>query len=380
MPSQVPINRPVRVALVGLGKICDLTSTAYEDFADAEIVALCDPDGENLMRRSAQFPSAARFSDLNDLLAAHLDIDMVEVGVPTPLHCDVVCRALDAGRHVNLQKPMATSLAEADQMISRARAIGATLRVMEPFLFFEPLERLKSVVESGEIGDVAGFHMKMVGTGLGGWDVPWSTLAWQFRQMQEKDLGILVFDDGWHKFAVANWLFGPVTDVMAWVGRTELGENVVVDAPSTIMWNHQNGVRGVFDLTLAPDTYMRSKYYSSDERFEVTGTKGFARVNHCVAYGLHQPSLEVYSNGTLRAYHDLDDDWGSCFARQTHHFIHWLRNGEGDLLLDAGRSREVLAFVLAAIQSSRQNAPVHFGAADQTSDLAAAEATIAITH
>lgn len=357
-PSQVPVNRPIRVALVGLGKICDLTSNAYESSADAEVVALCDPDAEILGQRSAQFPSAACFSSLNDLLSAHLDLDMVEISVPTPLHCDVACKVLDAGHHVNLQKPMATSLAEADRMISAAHAVGATLRVMEPFLFFEPLEHLKSVVESGEIGDVAGFHMKMVGTGLGGWDVPWSTLAWQFRQMQEKDLGILVFDDGWHKFAVARWLFGPVTDVMAWIGHTELGGDLVVDAPSTIMWNHENGVRGVFDLTLAPDTYMRSKYYSSDERFEVTGTKGFARVNHCVAYGLHQPSLEVYANGTMHAFHHLDDDWGSCFTRQTDHLLRWLRTGEGDLVLDAGRSREVLAFVLAAIQSSRQNAPV----------------------
>jgi predicted dehydrogenase len=363
MATPIPINRPVRVALVGVGKICDLTSRAYTQSVEAEVVGLCDPDSENLERRGRQFPDAARFSSLDDLLQSSIGIDMVEIGVPTPMHCEVACRVLDAGHHVNLQKPMATSLDEADRMIAASHASGAALRVMEPFIFFEPLETLKAVVESGEIGDVAGFHMKMVGTGLGGWDVPWSTLSWQFRQMQDKGLGILVFDDGWHKFAVANWLFGPVAEVMAWVGQTKFSDEIVIDAPATIMWNHVNGVRGVFDLTLAPDTYMRSKYYSSDERFEVTGTKGFARVNHCVAYGLNQPSLEVYSGGVMRSYHELDDDWGTSFVRQTEHYLRWLRTGEGELVLDASKSREVLSFVLAAIESSKQNTPLRLSAA-----------------
>ncbi len=358
MPTSIPIERPVRVAIVGVGKIFELTGRAYEDSPDAQIVALCDPDEERLAAFSKKFPGVESFSRLDSLLGSGLDLDMVEIGVPSPLHCEVACKVLDSGFHVNLQKPMASSLAEADRMIAAARVSGAVLRVMEPYLFFEPLQVLKKIVESGEIGEVAGFHMKMVGTGVGGWDVPWRTMEWQFRQMDEQGLGILVFDDGWHKFSVARWLFGPVTDVMAWVGRTELGPGVVIDAPSTIMWNHANGVRGVFDLTLAPDTYMRTKYYSSDERFEVTGTKGFARVNHCASYGLPQPSLEVYRDGVVRAYHNLDDDWATGFVRQTEHYLRWLRSGDGQLFLDAEWSREILALILGAIESSHRNAPV----------------------
>jgi len=357
--SIIPIGRPLRVGMVGVGKIFELTSRAYTKSEDAEVVAVCDPVEERLDLARRTFPGAECFTGVDDLLASGAEIDMVEIGVPTPMHCEVACRFLRAGYHVNLQKPMATSLIEADEMITVAREADVVLRVMEPYLFFQPLEVLKQVVESGEIGEVAGFHMKMVGTGGGGWDVPWSTLEWQFSQMEQQGLGILVFDDGWHKFSVARWLFGPVVDVMAWVGRTEFGSGIAVDAPSTIMWNHANGVRGVFDLVLAPDTFMRSDYYSSDERFEVTGTRGFVRVNHCAAYGLEQqPSLEVYRDGVLRAYHDLDDDWANCFIRQTEHYLRWLRYGEGPLLLDTGWSREILAFLLGAVESSRRNAPL----------------------
>lgn len=358
MPTTLPIERPLRVAIVGIGRIFELTSRAYLSTPDADIVALCDRDEDRLEAAAGTFPDAERFTDLDQLLKSDVDVDLVEIGVPSPLHCEVACKVLEAGYHVNLQKPMASSLAEADQMIAAAEATGAVLRVMEPYLFFEPLQVLKEIVESGEIGEVVGFHMKMVGTGRGGWEVPWSTMEWQFRHMAEDGLGILVFDDGWHKFSVARWLFGPVAEVMGWVGRKEFVPGIIVDAPSTIMWNHTNGIRGVFDITLAPDTYMRSDYYSNDERFEVTGSKGWVRVNHCTAYGLQQPALEVYKDGNVRAYHDLDDDWASGFVGQTEHYLRWLRTGEGPLFLDAEWSREILAFLLGAVESSRRNAPV----------------------
>src|SRR5487761_1082397 len=83
------------------------------------------------------------------------------------------------------------------------------LRVMDNYLFYEPLHRLKAAAQSGEIGEVAGYHMKMTGSGLGGWDVPWSSFEWQLEQMR-RGRGILVFDDGWHKLSTALWLFGPV--------------------------------------------------------------------------------------------------------------------------------------------------------------------------
>ena len=114
---------------------------------------------------------------------------------------------------------------------------------MENYLFYEPLRRLKAIVESGEIGAPVGFHMKMVGTGAGGWDVPASTWGWRF-DMAREGRGILVFDDGWHKFSVARWLFGPVARVMAWIGRTEFTPEFTMDAPSTIMWQHESGLRG----------------------------------------------------------------------------------------------------------------------------------------
>ena len=346
-----PLDRPVRAAIVGLGRIYDLNVRAYRDNVDVEVVALVDPSEERRAQRALDWPDAEVFESVADLAASRLEIDAVEALLPIPLHVDGVVELLGHGWHVNLQKPMCNDLADAERMLAAAQDSGRVLRVMENYLFYEPLRRLKQTVESGEIGEVSGYHLKMVASGRGGWDVPASSYEWQFRQMRD-GRGILVFDDGWHKLSTMVWLFGPVREVRAWIGATEVVPGIVIDAPTTLVWEHDNGARGVWDITLATDMYLRSDYYTNDERWEVTGRRGFARVNRCTGRGIQQPSLEVYADGEMKAFHGLDDDWASSFRDSGRHWLRWLRTGEGPLWWSADEAVEVLRLALAAYESS----------------------------
>jgi predicted dehydrogenase len=342
----------LRTAFVGLGRIYDLNVRGYLDNPDVEVVALVDPSEERRRQRQPDFPDARTFATVAELAASQLDIDAVEALLPVPLHPDIVIEMLNHGWHVNLQKPMCSDLESAGRMLDAAAANDRVLRVMENYVFYEPLRRLKQIVESGEIGEVSGYHMKMVGSGRGGWDVPVSSYEWQFQQMQ-RGRGILVFDDGWHKLSTALWLFGPVREVRAWVGTTSIVPGVVdIDAPTTIVWEHDNGIRGVWDITLAVDMYLRSDYYTNDERWEVTGRRGYVRVNRCTGRGIQQPSLELYADGEMRGYHALDDDWASSFRDSGRHWLRWLRTGEGALLWSGQEAVDVLRFALAAYASS----------------------------
>jgi predicted dehydrogenase len=346
-----PYDRPIRAAIVGLGRIYDLNVRAYIDNPDVEVVALVDPSEGRRAQRQADWPGAAVFETAAELAKSGIEVDAVEALLPIPLHVDGAIELLDYGWHVNLQKPMCNDLESAQQMVKAAQANDRVLRVMENYLFYEPLRKLKEVAESGQLGEVAGYHMKMVGSGRGGWDVPADAYEWQFQQMRN-GRGILVFDDGWHKLATALWLFGPVKEVRAWVGSTEVVPTIAIDAPSTLLWEHESGIRGVWDITLAPDMYLRSDYYTNDERWEVTGRRGYARVNRCTGRGIQQPSLEVYVDGEMRSYHALDDDWASSFRDSGRHWLHWLRNGDGPLLWSAEEAMDVLRFALAAYASS----------------------------
>ena len=347
----IPFDRPVRAAFIGLGRIYDLNMRAYLDNPDVEVVAVVDPSEERRLQRQADWPGAAAFASAADLAASGLEVDAVEALLPAPLHTDGVVELLGHGWHVNLQKPMCNDLADAQRMLDAARTNDRLLRVMENYLFYEPLRKLKAIVESGEIGDVSSYHMKMVGSGLGGWEVPMSSYEWQFLQMQ-RGRGILVFDDGWHKLATALWMFGPLEEVRAWIGETEVYPGVAIDAPTTISWKHRSGIRGVWDISIAPELYLRSDYYTNDERWEVTGRKGFARVNRCTGRGVQQPSLDVYADGEMRSYHALDDDWASSFRDSGRHWLRWLHTGEGPMLWSGDEAVDVLRFALAAYASS----------------------------
>jgi len=347
----VPYDRPVRAAIVGLGRIYDLNILGYRDNPDVEVVALVDPDPDRRVQRQAEWPGVRVFATAAELASSEVAVDAAEVLLPTPLHVEAVCEMLDYGWHLNLQKPMCNDLEGAQQMLERARSNDRVLRVMENYLFYEPLRRLKETVDSGVLGQVSGYHMKMVGSGRGGWEVPRSSFEWQFEQMR-RGRGILVFDDGWHKLSTALWLFGPLREVRAWVGNTEVFTDIHIDAPTTIVWEHQNGIRGVWDITLAPEMYLRSDYYTNDERWEVTGQRGYTRVNRCTGRGIQEPSLETYIDGEMRSYHALDDDWASSFRDSGRYWLRWLRTGEGPLLWGAEDASEVLRFALAVYASS----------------------------
>ena len=352
MPTPLPIgDRPVRLAVVGLGQIAELALPPYAERADVRVVGLCDLDPSRLERWGAVFPGAHLTTDLDELLG--LEVDLVDVLVPTPLHGQVAGRVLEAGHHVQLQKPLTRSIEEADELLATARRTGAVLRVMEDYVHFPPLVELRDTVRRGDIGTPQALHMKVVATARGGWDVNPASYVWQFEQARD-GLGILTFDHGWHQFAVAHWLFGPIRRIFGWVRR----EGDLLDVPATFVWEHHDGVRAVLEIVLAGDMYFRSDYYADDERVEVVGTKGYARCNRISGRGVQEPSVVVYREGRTTAWHALPDEPPDAFRASVAHGIEFFKTGAGELLVDGATARTVLVSLLAGLESSDTGMPV----------------------
>ena len=139
----------MRTAFVGLGRIYDLNVRGYLGNPDADVVALVDPSEERRAQRQADWPLAKTFESIGELAASGLEIDSVEALLPAPLHGAGIPELLRCGWHVNAQKPMCNTMAEAELLLAAARQGDRVLRVMDNYLFFEPLHRLKAVVESG---------------------------------------------------------------------------------------------------------------------------------------------------------------------------------------------------------------------------------------
>jgi predicted dehydrogenase len=357
VPTPLPIlDRPIRVAVVGLGQIAELMLPPYITHPEIEVVAVCDRDEARLDRwRPALAPGCVTTTELTDVLAS--DADVVDVLVPTPFHAEVATQVLEAGFHLQLQKPIARSLEESEAIVAAGRATGALVRVLEDYVFYPPLVRLREVVRSGDIGAPVGLAMKIVNTGRGGWDVLPQSWEWQFEQTRD-GRGMLVFDHGWHQLALAVWLFGPIKRVFGWVGSTELAPGFSLDAPATIVWEHHDGLRGVLDLTLAPDMYFRSDYYSCDERVEVTGFRGSVRCNRISSSGRQEPSVEVHLEGEVLEYHALADSGDAGFVASTQHLVDLCRGVETEPNMSGDTALEVMRALLAALESSRLGVPV----------------------
>ncbi len=112
---------PVRVAIVGCGRISDLHAMGYRGREDARIVAVCDTKRGRAREKAKAWGVEKVYTDYQKLLADP-GIDLVELLVPHHLHSGMTVAACEAGKHVSVQKPMALDVAEADRMISSGRA------------------------------------------------------------------------------------------------------------------------------------------------------------------------------------------------------------------------------------------------------------------
>ena len=337
----------VRVAIVGCGRISDLHEMGYRGREDARIVAVCDSQSKRAQEKAKAWGVDKVYTDYQQLLA-DAEVDLVELLVPHHLHAPLTVAACQAGKHVSVQKPMALTAAEADQMIAAAKQAGVILRVFENFVFYPPHVRAKQMIEAGEIGEpqMIRLHVNTGGHGTS-WKVPLSAWLWRFNEKQCGG-GPLVFDHGYHLFSLAHYLMGEVRRVYAWIDRSPVVPTKYLDAPAAIMFQFKSPRRyGVLDFEHTPNMRIDSQYYADDDRVEVIGDKGILFVNRCTARTVDLPELMLFRDGKTQAIPVDRVEWHDSFIECTRQLIDVLTHG-GRPVLDGPTGKTVLQFALAA--------------------------------
>ena len=154
----------IKAGVVGLGFMGRQYVEFLQKLADVEVTALCDVRQE-IAQEIAQSVSAQVFSDA-EALATSPDVDAVFVCTPEDHHVDVSLAAINAGKAVLIEKPIAHSLEAARQIVHAAKSKGAILMVGH-LLRFEPRwAAAKRIVEGGDIGQVASIATRRVGNVL----------------------------------------------------------------------------------------------------------------------------------------------------------------------------------------------------------------------
>jgi len=164
----------VSIAVVGLGYWGPNLVRAMHDVEDFDVRWVCDLDVDALQKIGRRYPAVQRTTDLDEVLADD-DVGAVAIATPVSTHFPLAKRALEAGKHVFVEKPLAASTAEAVALADFAEARQLVLMPGHTFLYSPPVRTIRALVDSGDIGDIYFVSSSRVNLGLHQRDV---SVAW----------------------------------------------------------------------------------------------------------------------------------------------------------------------------------------------------------
>src|SRR5690349_20048592 len=155
----------LKVAVVGYGYWGQNLLRNFSELEEAEVVLVCDFDARALNKAKKRYPSIEVTQSYAEVLADPR-VDAVVLATPVSTHYPFAKQALQAGKHVLVEKPLAQSGAQVLDLIELAESKGKILMVDHTFLYTGAVRRMKAMVESGEIGLLLYFDSVRISLGL----------------------------------------------------------------------------------------------------------------------------------------------------------------------------------------------------------------------
>ena len=196
--------QPVRVAQIGCGYWGQNLIRNFWEVEGSEVVMACDPNEKALERMRRRYHGVELVTSFEAALASP-NVDAVILATPVSTHYDFAKRAFKAGKHVLVEKPMATSSAHVIDLIETAERVSKTLMVDHTFLYTAAVRKMKSVIDSGQVGELLYFDSVRINLGL-----------------VQSDTNVL-WDLGPHDFSIMDYLCGQEPVSITATGVKHLG-------------------------------------------------------------------------------------------------------------------------------------------------------------
>lgn len=155
----------ITVGVIGCGYWGPNLIRNFAENEGASLRWVCDRDARRLEKVSRRYPAARAATDHTELLADPR-LDAVVISTPVATHYAFARAALEAGKHVLVEKPFTASVREAEDLIALAEARGLTLMVDHTFIYTGALRKIKEIVAAGEMGDLLYFDAVRINLGL----------------------------------------------------------------------------------------------------------------------------------------------------------------------------------------------------------------------
>lgn len=316
--------RKINVGVIGVGAMGYNHARVYYRLEEANLVAVSDVS-ERTLNKVCEKYNAKGYSDYEDLLKDP-EIEVVSVCVPTTHHHDVVMKAIEYGKHVLVEKPIAFSLEEAEEMIAAAKEKGVILGTGHVERFNPAVQKAKELIENDVIGDVVSASAKRVG--------PFPPRI--------KDVGVCI-DLAIHDLDVMYYLFNEDVEQVYGTMSSILDKTDFEDhAEIMVSFTNATGILEVNWLT----PYKRRE-------IEITGTDGIISVDYI------EQSIEVFGKFAQ----DITIKHEEPLKEELKSFLEAVDEGK-DPVITGEDGLNALKMVIAASKSSRAHKPISFDELD----------------
>lgn len=338
------MNTPVRVALVGCGRISHTHFAAMREVEDLSLVAVCDSleDRARIAGEANDVPWFTSYAQMLEDVAC----DVVAICTPSGLHPQHGMMAARAGRHVICEKPMAISLKAADELVDACDTSGVHLFVVKQNRLNPTVQMVKRALDKGRFGRIY----------LANTTVRWTRPQAYYDQAPWR--GTREFDGGAfmnqasHYVDLIQWLAGPVESVIA---RTAtLARRIESEDTGVAVLKFRSGALGVIEVTML--TYPRNLEGS----FTLLGEKGTVRIGGTAVNRIEHWAFADYDDDDKRvdsANTNPPSVYGFGHAGYYRNVLAVLR-GEAKPETDGREGRKSLELILAIYESSRQGTSI----------------------
>jgi len=202
----------VRVGMIGLGAISFAHEAGFSEMGDiCEIVALCDTNQEEVDSRLGMYAGCRGYARYQELLD-NPHVDLVDITVPHDMHYEIAKAALEKGKHVLVEKPIAVISEQGAELISLAKVAGVKFSVAENTRFVTAYLKAEEILKQGLLGDI--------------WTVRTLIAGSEVHRIKDPNLwhgklpyGGVILDSSVHNFYLFKWLFGGVRDVLGFASK-----------------------------------------------------------------------------------------------------------------------------------------------------------------
>lgn len=229
----------IRVAVVGAGYWGPNLIRNFVACPTTSLVAVCDKDSARLERVLSGYPGVAAVASLEALLARP-DVDAVAIATPVGTHAPIALAALEAGKHVLVEKPLAASVRDAEAMVAAAKKAGRVLMVDHTFIFSGPVRKIKEIVDSGELGEI--FYVDSVRINLG---------------LFQHDVNV-VWDLAPHDLSIMDYLIGRLPKSLSAFGTCHTDRDGLIEDVAYLNLDFGDGLMASFHVNWLSPVKIRS--------------------------------------------------------------------------------------------------------------------------